>query len=85
MFNAEENKSFQFFRLPPEVFADLYTLGSSNIAGELMTFKSEHSRLLLSLGCFSFIFRKSIYIYFQAATQREKRMAQPSLSASRLF
>lgn len=72
MFNAQENKS-HFFCLPPEVIADLYTLSSSNLAGELMTFKSEHSRLLPSLGCFLIYFKKIHLTLFSGSYSKRKK------------
>lgn len=81
MSNVQENKSSHFFRLPPEVVADLYTLGSSNIAGELMTYKSEHSRLLPSLGCFLIYFKKMHlpFIFRQLLKEKKGWHSPPSV------
>lgn len=38
------------FGLPSETLDDVYTLSLSNLAGEIMTFNSEHLSLFCSLG-----------------------------------
>lgn len=65
------------FRFPPEVLSDLYTWSSSHLAGELMTFNSEHSSLLESClrvsSHWTFVIRKSITHLFSGGDLNRKK------------
>jgi len=65
------------FRFPPEVLSDLYTWSSSHLAGELMTFNSEHSSLLQSClrvsSHWTFVIRKSITHLFSGGDLNRKK------------